>query len=108
VVARRIARWSAEAAPGACGAVVGATGGRELAAVRRLLPDAPLLIPGIGAQGGALTAIRAGLNAAGHGAIVNASREVTYASDGADFAAAARRTATALRDAIERERRPGP
>jgi orotidine-5'-phosphate decarboxylase len=84
VVARRIARWADEFdARGTCGAVVGATYPRELAVVRAILPDAPILIPGVGAQGGALAeTVRAGTDARGHGAIVNASRDVTYASTG--------------------------
>ncbi len=106
VMARRIARWAEEfGARGDCGAVVGATYPRELAIVRAILPDAPILIPGVGAQGGALAeTVRAGTDARGHGAIVNASRGVTYASTGADFAEAARRVALDLRAAINRDR----
>jgi orotidine-5'-phosphate decarboxylase len=102
-VARRIAAWGARY--GGCGAVVGATYPRELAAVRAILPDAPILVPGIGAQGGALAeTVRAGLDADGFGIVVNASRAVTYASAGDDFADAARRAALDLRAALNAER----
>ncbi|HEX5502520.1 MAG TPA: orotidine-5'-phosphate decarboxylase [Thermomicrobiales bacterium] len=102
-VARRIAAWGERY--GGCGAVVGATYPRELAAVRAILPDAPILVPGIGAQGGALAeTVRAGLDADGFGLAINASRAVTYASAGADFADAARRAAQELRAAINAER----
>jgi orotidine-5'-phosphate decarboxylase len=61
----------------------------------------PFLVPGVGAQAGSLEdAVRAGLDAKGRGLIVNASRGVTYASKGADFAQAARREALRLRDEI--------
>lgn len=105
-VAHQIAAWIDRFdAAGAIGAVTGATYPHQMAAVRRILPDAPLLIPGIGEQGGDLAAtIRAGLDAEGFGAIVNASRGVTYASDGDDFAAAARAAALKLCDEIEQAR----
>lgn len=104
-VARRIAGWAERFGAGDCGAVVGATYPAELAAVRAILPDAPLLIPGIGEQGGALAeTVQAGIDAVGHGAIISASRGVTYASSGEDFADAARRAACDLYDAIEGER----
>ena len=103
VVARRIAAWGARY--GACGAVVGATYPREMAVVRAILPRAPLLVPGIGAQGGALEeTVRAGLDERGMGLLVSASRGVTYASAADDFADAARRAAIEFRDAINRER----
>ncbi len=106
VVARRVAAWIARHdLAGACGVVVGATYPGELAAVRAILPDAPILVPGVGAQGGALAeTVRAGVDAEGFGVIVNASRAVTYASAGDDFAEAARRAAVDLRAAIGRER----
>ena len=86
---------------GQLGLVVGATYPAEIARVREIAPRLPLLIPGIGAQGGdAKATVRAG---ARHGAtiIVNSSRAVLYASAGADFAAAARRVALATRDVLE-------
>ena len=105
-VARQIAAWIEHFdAAGAIGAVTGATYPHEMAAVRRILPTAPLLIPGIGEQGGDLAAtVRAGVDGDGFGAIVNASRGVTYASTGDDYAAAARAAAVAICDDIERAR----
>lgn len=91
---------------GNAGLVVGATYPDEAREVRAICPDMLLLLPGVGAQGGALeAAVRAARDARGGGVIVNASRGVLYASDGADFAAAARREAMRLRDAIEAARR---
>ena len=87
------------------GLVVGATYPDELCRVRRLCPEMPILVPGIGSQEGELeAAVRAGLDAHGGGLILNASRSVLYASSEDDFAQAARREAEALRGAIERER----
>ena len=83
------------------GLVVGATYPTELAAVRRRCPALPILLPGIGGQGGALAAsVRGGVDAAGAGLIVSASRSILYASSGKGFAGAARREAERLRDAI--------
>jgi orotidine-5'-phosphate decarboxylase len=81
---------------GQLGLVVGATYPEEIARVRELAPDLPLLVPGVGAQGGDA---RATVRAAGTRAplIVNSSRAVLYASSGEDFAAAARRVAEATR-----------
>jgi orotidine-5'-phosphate decarboxylase len=76
-----------------------------LATVRAILPDLPILVPGVGTQGGELErTVRAGVDADGFGMLINASRGVTYASAGDDFAAAARRVAIELRDTINRER----
>ncbi|MFN0157423.1 MAG: orotidine-5'-phosphate decarboxylase [Bacteroidota bacterium] len=84
-----------------CGLVVGATKPRELKRVRSLAPGMPLLIPGIGAQGGDLkSAVRYGCDENGEMALINASRSIMYASGGSDFADAARREASKLRDAI--------
>jgi orotidine-5'-phosphate decarboxylase len=64
------------------------------------------LVPGVGAQGGSLAAaVRAGVDASGRGLLVSASRGVTYASRGSDFADAARREALRLRDEIDAVRR---
>jgi orotidine-5'-phosphate decarboxylase len=105
-LARRVAeRWNAR---GNCGLVVGATWPEELRAVRAAVADLPILLPGIGAQGGDLAAsVRAGVDARGCGLLVSASRSVLYASDGVDFAAAARREALRLCEAINRERGEG-
>jgi orotidine-5'-phosphate decarboxylase len=98
-VARRVAReWNAR---GNCGLVVGATYPEELAAVRAAVGDLPILVPGIGAQGGDLAAVlRVGRDSAGYGLLISASRGILYASAGEDFAEAARREALSLRDAM--------
>ena len=101
----RIARLAAgEWGRGAeLGLVVGATYPREVARVRELAPTLPLLIPGIGAQGGdAAATVRAGWRPGGP-IVVNSSRAVLYASAGDDFAAAARAVAAATRAQL----RPG-
>ena len=83
------------------GLVVGATHPEELQPIRRLATEMPILIPGIGKQGGDLeSAVRYGCNKKGELAIINASRSVIYASSGKDFASAARREATKLRNQI--------
>ena len=89
------------ASKGNLGLVVGATAPEQLAAVRRVCPDAPLLIPGVGAQGGDLAAsVRHGVDAQGRMAVINSSRGIIYASSGADYADAARQAAANLRDGI--------
>jgi orotidine-5'-phosphate decarboxylase len=73
------------------GLVVGATHPKELQRIRRIVPDMPILIPGIGKQGGDLkSAIQYGSDKRGQLAIINASRSILYASSGKDFAEAAR------------------
>ena len=90
---------------GNCALVVGATWPRELARVRALAPSIPLLVPGIGAQGGDIDAtVAAGAAADGCGLMLNSSRAILYASSDEDFAAAARAAAEATRDAIHRAR----
>lgn len=98
-VARRAAtEWSSI---GECGLVVGATYPRELGTVRSIIGDMPVLVPGVGAQGGDVAATVAhGTTTDGFGLVVNSSRAVLYASSGSDFADAARREAVATRDAI--------
>jgi orotidine-5'-phosphate decarboxylase len=104
-VARQVAGpWAEGVAPGRLGLVVGATYPEELARVRALAPRAPLLIPGIGAQGGdaratlAAAALPADVAASEAGPLViNSSRAILYASSGADFAQAARQAALATR-----------
>ena len=84
--------------------VVGATFPEEIAKVRAIVGDMPLLIPGIGAQGGDIDAtIKAGriLNTPGTGMIINSSRAILYASTGNDFAQAARDIAQSTRDALK-------
>ena len=92
---------------GQLGLVVGATYPEEIAKVRELAPTLPLLIPGVGAQGGdAEATVRAGLSAQGT-IMVNSSRAVLYASAADDFAAAARRVALQTRDTLNAARPPG-
>ena len=91
---------------GQLGLVVGATYPAEIQRVRELAPSLPLLIPGVGAQGGDATAtVRAGLReqtGSPAGLIaVNSSRAILYASAGDDFAAAARSVAQRTRDELE-------
>ena len=87
---------------GNLGLVVGATYPEQLARVRSIAPDLPILVPGVGAQQGDLeAAATAGLDAAGGGILVNASRGVLYASSGDDWQAAARAAALDLRDRID-------
>ena len=81
--------------------VVGATYPAELATVRGIVGDMPLLVPGIGAQGGDVVAtVNAGATANGTGMMINSSRAILYASSGDDFAQAARNVAIATRDEI--------
>jgi orotidine-5'-phosphate decarboxylase len=101
-VAERVAAW-AERWPATLGLVVGATYPAELAEVRRRCPDAPILLPGIGAQAGDLEAsLRSGLDNRGLGLIVSSSRSVIYAGKDqeGDWTAAVRATALELRGAI--------
>jgi orotidine-5'-phosphate decarboxylase len=99
-LARQARAWNVR---GNLGLVVGATFPEQLAQVRTLGPSMPLLIPGVGAQGGDLeAAVRCGTDAHGRLAIINSSRGIIYASNGADFADAARRAASGLREAINR------
>lgn len=104
----RVARLTANDwnASGNCALVVGATFPAEIARVRALVGDMPLLVPGIGAQGGDIEAtVLAGRTPAGAGLMINSSRAILYASDGKDFADAARQVALRTRDAINRHRR---
>lgn len=90
---------------GQCALVVGATYPDEIAQVRQRVGDLPLLIPGIGAQGGDIQAtVLAGRTQAGTGMMINSSRAILYASQAADWREAAARTARATRDAINHAR----
>jgi orotidine-5'-phosphate decarboxylase len=83
--------------------VVGATFPEEITKVRAIVGDMPLLIPGIGAQGGDIDAtVKAGAipNKPDTGMIINSSRAILYASSGSDFAQAARTVALNTRDAL--------
>jgi len=88
---------------GQCALVVGATFPKELAQVREVIGDMPLLVPGIGAQGGDVAAtVQAGKTAAGTGMMINSSRAILYAKPVATESAAGaiRRVALETRDAI--------
>lgn len=85
--------------------VVGATHPEQLGKVRTRAPGLPFLVPGVGAQGGDVDAVFVhGLDEAGAGLVVNASRSVIYAGDGDGFATAARNAAIQLRDEMRRAR----
>jgi len=98
LVALRASQWNTQ---GNIGLVVGATYPEELKLIRQSHPDMPLLIPGIGVQGGDLAlTVHYGVDAQGEKAIINSSRQIIYASLGKDFAEAARRATLTLRDQI--------
>jgi orotidine-5'-phosphate decarboxylase len=102
-VALKAREWNKK--HGNVGIVMGATYPKQLEEARQLCPDMPILVPGIGAQEGALRdAVLAGLNAKREGIIVNASRSVIYASRDKDYALAARSAAAQLREHINRYR----
>ncbi|HEX4585709.1 MAG TPA: orotidine-5'-phosphate decarboxylase [Burkholderiaceae bacterium] len=87
---------------GQLGLVVGATYPQELARVRVIAPRLPLLVPGIGAQGGDIDAtLRAGLNPDGAGLVISSSRAILYAGSEESFALQARQVAIETRDRIE-------
>lgn len=102
-IARRAADdWSKRAS---IGLVVGATQPDELRRVREIVGNLPLLVPGVGAQGGdAATVVRNGATRDGTGLVVNSSRAILYASAGDDYATAARGATMLLRDALNAAR----
>ncbi|WP_269499834.1 orotidine-5'-phosphate decarboxylase [Castellaniella sp. S9] len=86
---------------GQCALVVGATYPEEIGLVRQRVGDMPLLVPGIGAQGGDIRAtVRAGRTPAGRGMMINSSRAILYAGRGEDWTEAAAKAARATRSAI--------
>lgn len=98
IVAEKARQWNKY---GNTGLVVGATYPEELRRIRQLCPDMWLLIPGVGTQGGEVeTTVKYGVDQHGSRAIINSSRQILYASKGADFAAAARNAAMQLRSQI--------
>src|SRR5205823_3372751 len=102
VLAERANTWNRN---GNVGIVAGVTYPKDVARLRRLCPWLPFLLPGLGAQGGeAAAAVRGASDAAGGGFLINASRQVLYASRGPDFAEAAHTVATQLRDEINQHR----
>ncbi|MDB6044100.1 MAG: pyrF [Gammaproteobacteria bacterium] len=98
-------RWNSR---GNCLLVVGATYPRELAQVREIVGNMPLLVPGVGAQGGDVAqAVQNGQTAAGAGLVISSSRGILYASSGEDFATAARSATQKLREQINGSRARG-
>ena len=99
VVARHVSEnWNTY---GNCAIVVGATYPSELKQVRAIVGDMPILIPGIGAQGGDIAAtVAAGKDSRSQGMIINSSRDILYASNDDNFAQAAREATKSLRDRI--------
>lgn len=102
-VAEKVARdWNGH---GNCALVVGATWPEQLREVRAIVGEMPLLVPGVGAQGGDVAAVVGNAKTGdGTGLIVSSSRAVLYASPAADFSEAAAAAARTLRDQINRYR----
>ena len=98
-LAARVVGWEAKAA---VGLVAGATYPSDVAALRALAPEASILAPGVGAQGGDVgAAVRAGAGGDGRGIVIPSSRAVLYASESrGDFAEAAREAADTLRRSV--------
>ena len=93
-IVRRAKKWNTKQN---IGLVVGATHPKELQRVRKIVPEMPILIPGVGKQGGSVqSSLRYGCNKQGQLAVINVSRSIIYASSGKDFADAARREAKTL------------
>ena len=103
VVAKTVAeKWNSR---GNCMLVVGATYPRELAEVREIVGPMPLLVPGVGAQGGDVDeAVRSGQTPNGTGLVISSSRSILYAGSGDEFADAARLATRTLRDQINSSR----
>ena len=97
-VARSCREWNAN---GNIGLVAGATVPARIKDIRDICPGMPLLVPGVGAQGGDLeAAVRASVDSNGRLSLISSSRGIIYASPNDDFAHAARDAAARLRDAI--------
>ena len=105
-VAKKVAgEWNAN---GNIAMVVGATYPNELKLVRKAVGDIPFLIPGLGKQGGDVrSTVKSGMDSRGWGMIINSSRDIIFASSGADYAAAARKKAKELSDQINKARKSG-
>lgn len=99
IVAQNVVRnWNAN---GNCALVVGATYPEELSEVRKIVGGMPILIPGVGAQGGDVEkTVKAGVDAEGNNAIINAGRSIIFASNGLDYAIKARDEVKKLKDTI--------
>ncbi len=102
-VAQKINTWNVKKN---CGLVIGATHPGELKELREMVPDLPVLIPGIGAQGGDLElSVTYGTDKNGELALFNSSRGIIYKSIGEDFAQAAAKEAEILQSAINHIRK---
>lgn len=102
ILAKKSVTWSQT---GPCGLVVGATHPDDLKTIRSIATDLPILLPGVGAQGGETRAlVQNGLDSNGSGILVNSSRGVLYASNGPDFPDAARSSAENLRKTLNQAR----
>jgi len=99
MVAKKIKEWNTY---GNCGAVVGATYPEELKIIRNILgDDIPLLIPGVGKQGGSIEkAVEYGTNSTGNLAVINSSRDIIFAGNNEDFAERSCKAAESLRNEI--------
>ncbi len=98
MVALKAREWNKQ---GNIGLVAGATAPEELGRIRELCPNMPILIPGVGTQGGDMElAVSNGADNRGECAIINVSRKIIYASAGRDYAQASRNAAKGYRDAI--------
>ena len=101
-VAKQIGEWDVN---DQCMLVTGATYPEELGEVRGMVGDMPLLVPGVGAQGGDVEAVlKAGVDSIGQGLCISSSRGIIYAGSGLDFAEKAGQAAMRLRDEINRYR----
>jgi len=101
VVAYQVAKkWNSN---GNCCLVVGATYPEESALIRKIAPDLPFLIPGVGKQGGDIRkTVNASKDSNNGGIIINSSRGIIFASDGKDFAEAARNATISLSNQIKK------
>lgn len=101
-IALRVQSWNTASN---CSLVVGATYPQELKNIRTLCPDMPILVPGIGAQGGNLEAtVTAAVDACGERAIISVSRAILYTDAGSHFASSAANAAQTYRDQINQAR----
>jgi orotidine-5'-phosphate decarboxylase len=101
-VAKQVGDWDLN---DQCMLVTGATYPEELGEVREAVGDMPLLVPGVGAQGGDVEAVlKAGVDSSGQGLCISSSRGIIYAGSGRDFAEKAGQSAMRLRDEINRYR----
>lgn len=103
-IADQVVLW-ARGRSGEVGFVVGATDVVPVSQIRKAHPDVPLLVPGVGAQGGDAKALLAALGGPGGPAMINSSRQIIYASEGPDFAEAAGREAERIRVLLQDARK---